>query len=176
MGVDGGQQVLGLAQGKVVLRDSDDRWADLFRDEAARLEAAIGPLVTAIEHFGSTSIPGIKAKPILDILVGLRRFEDGRRLVEPLTALGYDYVGTEMVPNDHLFGLGHPRLHLLHAVEHGGYHWTRDLQFRDRLRAEPSLAAEYEALKVELAAQFPDSRADYLRGKQAFIDRIADSE
>lgn len=166
---------LGLEGGKVRLRDSDARWAGLFEAEKRRLERAIGPLVGGIEHFGSTAISGIKAKPILDILVGLPRFEDGLLLVEPLAALGYDYVGTEMVPNDHLFGLGEVRRHLLHAVEHGGYHWNRNLRFRDRLRAEPELAAAYERLKVDLATRFADRRADYTAAKQAFIDKIADS-
>lgn len=165
---------LGLAHGIVRLSESHAGWAALYHAEAERLRPAIGTLVVAIEHFGSTAIPGIKAKPILDILVGLERFEDGLRLVAPLEALGYDYVGTDMVPNDHLFGLGQVRTVLLHAVEHGGYHWTRNLRFRDRLRADPALAARYEALKVELAARFADQRAAYTAAKQAFIDGIAD--
>jgi GrpB-like predicted nucleotidyltransferase (UPF0157 family) len=165
---------LGVAEGAVRLLDSDKRWPDLYRAEEARLRAALGPMALAIEHFGSTAIPGIKAKPILDILVGIARFEDGPRLIEPLAMLGYDYVGAEIVPDDHLFGLGQPRLHLLHAVEHGGYHWTRDLKFRDRLRADPALAAAYEQLKIELAERFADKRAEYTAAKQAFIDSIAD--
>jgi len=165
---------LGLEQGKVALLASNPHWAGLFLHERRRLEQAVGALVVGIEHFGSTSIPGIRAKPILDILVGLRRFEDGALLVGPMTRLGYDYVGTEMIPDDHLFGLGTARTHLVHAVEHGGYHWTRDLRFRDALRADPRLAAEYEALKLDLASRFPDSRPAYQTAKQAFIDRIAD--
>jgi GrpB-like predicted nucleotidyltransferase (UPF0157 family) len=136
------------------------------------LRQTIGTLAVDIQHFGSTSIPGIKAKPILDILIGLRRFADGAQLVAPMQALGYEYVGTEMVPNDHLFGLGTPRTHLVHAVEYGGYHWVRDLRFRDALRTDPSLAADYEALKIELADRFADSRAAYTAAKQAFIDGI----
>jgi hypothetical protein len=97
---------LGLAHGKVALADSDDRWASLYQVAETVLRGAIGYLVLDIQHFGSTSIPGIKAKPILDILVALERFDDGGKLIGPLGALGYDYVGTEMVPNDHLFGLG----------------------------------------------------------------------
>ena len=89
---------LGLEPKKVRLADSDARWAALYGAEVARLRPTIGTLVVEMEHFGSTSIPGIKAKPILDIMVGLRRFEDGALLIEPLAALGYDYVGTEMVP------------------------------------------------------------------------------
>ena len=166
--------VLGLAHGKVELSDSDPEWEALYQYEAARLLPAIGPLIVDMQHFGSTSIGGIKAKPIIDILVGLRRFDDGPLLIAPLEALGYDYVGPDMVPNDHLFGKGVVRTHLLHAVEHGGYHWRRDLKFRDRLRADSALAEEYERLKVNLAARFADSRAAYTAAKAAFIDAIAD--
>lgn len=171
---DEGSDPLGVAEGTVRLIDSDARWPDLYRMEEARLRAAIGPMIVAIEHFGSTAIPGIKAKPILDILVGIAHFEDGPGLVEPLAGLGYDYMGAEIVPMDHLFGLGQPRRHLLHAVEYGGYHWMRDLRFRDRLRADPALAATYEELKAELAERFADQRAEYTAAKQAFIDSIAD--
>ena len=165
---------LGLESGKVRLADSNARWAGLFEAERTRLAAATGPLVLGIEHFGSTAIPGIKAKPILDILVGLRRFEDGTALVEPLTGLGYRYLGPEQVPEHHLFTLGEPTRCHLHAVVLGGAKWVRQLRFRDALRADPALAAAYEALKVDLARRFPDSRPDYLNGKQDFIDRVSD--
>jgi GrpB-like predicted nucleotidyltransferase (UPF0157 family) len=167
--------ILGLEPCKVRLVDSSPHFARLYAEEEHRLRPAISPLVVAIEHFGSTSIDGLKTKPIIDILVGLRSFDHGRQLVEPLAFLGYDYVGTEMVPDDHLFGLGNPRTHLLHAVVHGGHNWTRNLRFRDRLRDDPAIAAQYEQLKIELAAKFPDSRADYTAAKQLFIDSIADS-
>ena len=167
--------LLGLAHGKVALVESHAGWAVLYESERERLLQAVGALIVGIEHFGSTSIPGIKAKPILDIMLGLSDFADGFRLVPPMQALGYDYVGTQMVPNDHLFGLGEPRTHLVHAVVHGGHHWVRNLRFRDRLRAERSLAADYEALKIDLAARFANSRADYTAAKQSFIDAIADA-
>jgi len=165
---------LGLEQGKVALAETDPRWTALFETERQRLVSAIGRHIVDIEHFGSTSIPGIKAKPILDILVALPDFAGGTALVEPLRGLGYDYVGTDMVPDDHLFGLGAPRIHLLHAVVHGGYHWTRNLRFRDQLRARPELAEAYEALKIELAQRFADNRAGYTAAKKVFIDGIAD--
>ncbi len=167
---------LGLAKGTVALADSNANWSRLYEEERARLWPTIGPLVVDIQHFGSTSIPGIKAKPILDLLVGLRRFEDGLALIAPMQALGYEYMGTDMVPDDHLFGLGEPRTHLVHGVVHGGFHWTRNLRFRDKMRADPSLAASYEALKVDLAQRFADRRAEYTAAKKTFIESIADVE
>ena len=166
---------LGLERGTVRLIESDARWEGLYEAEKARIVAAIGPHMLDIQHFGSTSIPGIKAKPILDILVGLPDFDTGKALVEPMIGLGYDYVGTDMVPDDHLFGLGEPRTHLVHGVVHGGHHWNRNLRFRDQLRAQPSLAEAYEALKVDLAARFAGNRAGYTAAKQSFIDKIADA-
>ncbi|MDR3473230.1 MAG: GrpB family protein [Devosia sp.] len=165
---------LGLAHGKVVLVEGNPEWDRLYRAEEQQLRSVIGDMALDIQHIGSTAIAGIKAKPIIDILVGLARFEDGVLLVGPLQRLGYDYVGTQMVPNDHLFGKGTARTHLLHAVVHGGYHWRRNLQFRDRLRVEPELALAYEQLKIELAARFPDDRAGYTAAKAAFIDPVAD--
>lgn len=166
---------LGLEQGKVRLADSDAGWPLLFGAEQQRLLKAIGPLVVAIEHFGSTSIPGIKAKPIMDILIGLPDFAAGAALVTPMTGLGYAYVGIQTVPDDHLFGLGEPRTHLAHAVVHGGRHWVRNLRFRDRLRGDPELATAYEALKMDLAARFSHDRAGYTAAKRDFITAIADS-
>jgi GrpB-like predicted nucleotidyltransferase (UPF0157 family) len=170
----GERPALGLEKGKVALTEADSRWPVLYDAEKKRLLGAIGTLVIAIEHFGSTSIPGIRAKPILDILVGLPDFAAGTSLVGPMASLGYDYIGTDMVPGDHLFGLGQPRLHLVHAVPHNGEHWTRNLRFRDRLRADTSLAVAYEALKMELAVRFADRRAEYTAAKKTFIDAIAD--
>jgi GrpB-like predicted nucleotidyltransferase (UPF0157 family) len=166
--------VLGLAHGKVMLAEADASWAALYEQEAARLGGVIAPLVVDMQHFGSTAVPGIKAKPIIDILIGLPRFEDGEKLVAPMIGLGYDYVGINMVPDDHMFGLGRVRTHLVHAVTLGGYHWVRNLRFRDNLRADPALGAAYEQLKVELAARYPNDRAAYTAGKAEFIDRIAD--
>ena len=168
------EPILGLAHGKVVLSEANAGWTVLYETEAARLSAQISSFIVDMQHFGSTSIPGIKAKPIIDILIGLQRFEDGEKLVVPLTALGYDYVGIDMVPNDHLFGLGVVRTHLVHAVTFGGHHWVRNLRFRDSLRADPALRAGYERLKVDLAARYPEDRAAYTAAKAEFIDRIAD--
>lgn len=166
--------MLGVALGKVMLADANAGWAGLYELEAARLAAAIGPFIVDMQHFGSTSIPGIKAKPIIDILIGVERFDDGDKVVAPMVALGYDYVGIDMVPNDHLFGLGVVRTHLVHVVTFGGHHWVRNLRFRDSLRADPALAAAYENLKVDLAARYPDDRAAYTAAKAEFIDGIAD--
>lgn len=161
--------VLGLAPARVRLADSTPLWAQLYAEEAVRLNAAVGPRLLGLEHYGSTSVPGLKAKPILDILAGIKPLGDGQHLAGPLAALGYEDMGTSVVPGHHLFGKGVDRTHLLHVVEYKSQIWTEALCFRDALRASPALASEYEALKVRLSEQFAESRAEYTAAKAGFI-------
>ena len=83
---------LGLKHGVNRLVDYDPQWPTAFADEAARLQQALGPLAKRIEHYGSTSVPGLRAKPIIDILIGLPQLEDWAKCRRPLEALGYDYA------------------------------------------------------------------------------------
>jgi GrpB-like predicted nucleotidyltransferase (UPF0157 family) len=172
MGQANEEPVLGLEQGLVRLVPHTTRWAELYREEEACLRAALNGLAVGIEHYGSTAIPGVHAKPILDILVGLRNPDEifGRLL--PLEALGYEHAHWAGVAGHHVFGKGRTRTHLLHIVEHGSRHWSENLFFRDRLRADPALAAEYDALKLHLASAHPDDRSRYTAEKSAFIQRI----
>lgn len=159
----------GLPHGVVILADPAPAWASLYAQEAARIAAALGPVVIAIEHYGSTSIPGIKAKPIIDLLVGLPRLDDALSHIGAMEGLGYDYAVHAGVPEHHIFGKGAARTHLAHLVEHEGQSWDECLRFRDRLRADVELAQAYERLKVELAARHPQDRAAYTAGKTAFV-------
>jgi GrpB-like predicted nucleotidyltransferase (UPF0157 family) len=165
---------LGLKHRVVVLAEPDGRWAEAYAREAASLQQVLGHLAVDIQHFGSTAVPAIKAKPIIDILIGVRRFEDGIGCIEPMASISYDYAGANIVPEDHIFGRGTPkvsRTHLVHIVEHGGFHWRRNLLFRDRLRGDAALASAYEALKTSLAAEYPNDRAAYTDAKKVFIDK-----
>lgn len=166
------EPVLGLEQRAVRLAPHSARWAALYREEEARLRGALQGVLLDVQHFGSTSIPGIHAKPILDILVGVRRLDDLLERLTQLRALGYEHAPWAGVPGHHVFGKGKVRTHLLHVVEHGGRGWRENLWFRDRLRADPALAAEYDALKLRLADAHPDDRARYTAEKGDFIQRI----
>ncbi len=163
---------MGLASGIVCLAEPNSRWAGLFQAEADRVKAGLGPALLGLEHYGSTSVPGIKAKPILDILAGVETFAEGLGLAAPLAALGYDYAGPDIVPGHHLFGKGAVRTHLLHVVEYQSVIWNEGLQFRDALRADPALARSYEALKVHLSRQHAESRAEYTAAKTVFIQSV----
>ena len=161
---------LGLRKGTVALVDHNPAWQLAFEIEAARIRAALGPAMIDIQHFGSTAIPDIRAKPILDLMLGIADFDQGPLLEPALAQLGYVYVPHAGVPNDHVFGKGLNRTHLLHVVEHGGPDWNHKLRFRDRLRADPTLAGAYESLKIGLAEEFADNRAAYTAAKRQFID------
>ncbi|MBZ5760144.1 GrpB family protein [Rhizobium sp. VS19-DR104.2] len=166
---------LGVKHKLVVLAEPDDRWPKAYAEEAECIRLVLGALAIDIQHFGSTSIPGIRAKPVIDIIVGIRRFEDGSDCIKPMESIGYDYAGADIVPDDHIFGRGikqQTRTHLVHIVEHQGFHWRRNLLFRDKLRTNAALASEYEDLKISLAAKFSGDRAAYTDAKKAFIDKV----
>ena len=149
----------------------DPAWPDAFERERASIVAALGDLVFATEHVGSTSVPGLGAKPIIDIMIGLRRLADHASCVAPLEALGYEYKGEFGIPDRHYFRrpIRGPRTHQLHLVEHGGEFWARHLLFRDYLRRSPDEASAYERLKVGLAARFGGDVEAYTEAKTEFI-------
>jgi len=159
---------LGLAQGVNRLADYNPLWPHAFAEEAARLKRALGDAAIAIEHYGSTSVPGLRAKPIIDIQIGVARIEQGLEFILPMARLGYDYAGDQGIPEHHIFGRGKVRTHLTHVVVYEGDQWRRTLRFRDRLRANPDLRAAYDALKANLV-QTTSSRADYTEGKSDFV-------
>jgi GrpB-like predicted nucleotidyltransferase (UPF0157 family) len=164
--------VLGLENNVVRLSDHSPLWADLYREEENRLRSAVGHLIIDLQHIGSTSIRGVKAKPILDMMAGVAQLDKALLCQEPLAAIGYDYIAQAGIANDYVFGKGLARTHYLHVVEYGGEIWTDHLCFRDRLRSDPQLAREYERLKEELSRRFSESRAGYHDAKSKFISAV----
>ena len=147
----------------------DPEWPGLFEAERARLEELLAPwLAGGIHHIGSTAIPGVAAKPLIDMMAGVASFEESRAAHEPLLAAGWE--STPHRPNiAHHFskpGFG------VHLTEPGGDLWRERLAFRDALRADSELAHEYEALKLRLAREHPDDRETYTNGKRAFVGHV----
>lgn len=163
---------LGLEQDVNRLVAYNPLWPQAYAEEVARIRPALGALALAIEHEGSTSVPGLSAKPIIDIQVGVAHIDEGLRFIEPLAGLGYDYAGDQGIPEHHIFGRGVVRTHLVHIAVFESEAWFRTLRFRDRLRADPELRATYQALKLDLAAGAV-TRAEYTAGKTAFIERVS---
>ena len=160
----------------VAVVDYDPRWPGQFEEEKARILAAVGPRILAVEHIGSTAVPGLAAKPIIDILAGIRHLEDAMECVAPLAAIGYDYVPEfeAELPDRRYFwkGLREAHTHHVHLVEIGGTFWRRHLAFRDYLRTHPEDARRYAVLKRDLAAKFGADREGYTDAKTAFIRMI----
>ena len=162
----------GLSHGAVQLMEWTPRWSELFIAEASQLRGALGDLAIAIEHYGSTSVPGLVAKPILDILVGGVQIDEPEPYIEALLPLGYDYAAHAGVPDHLVFGRGAARSHLVHVVQYGSLAWHRALAFRDALRADPRLRDTYGALKRTLALSYGDERSRYTAAKSGFVEQV----
>ena len=170
--MESGHDVLGLASETVVVRPYTPEWPQLYLAEEARLVGCIGEYVLDIQHIGSTSIPGMIAKPILDVAIAVYDFEEATRCIQPIERLGYHYRGEYGISRRHYFTKGNPRTHHLHMLERHSENWANTISFRDHLRQNPSLAEEYAALKQRLSEQFPTDRLAYQDGKAAFIHHV----
>jgi GrpB-like predicted nucleotidyltransferase (UPF0157 family) len=161
---------------RLVISAYDPAWPALYERERQAIEHALGERLIGIEHVGSTAVPGLGAKPIVDIMAGLPRLADADACITPLAAIGYAFVAEAMqdMPDDRYFErwsdgfeVGTEVAHL-HLCEYGSPFWQRHLRFRDILRGRPDLALAYERLKRELAPQYT-SGAAYAAAKTSFI-------
>lgn len=161
---------------EVRIEPYDSRWPAMFAAERARLEPLLQAwLVTPVEHIGSTSVPGLAAKPLIDMIAGIAELRAARAAIGPLARHGYTHA-------DHRPGAlwfyridpgdsgGHT--HHLHLTEPGSDLWRERLAFRDWLRSDPGLAAEYQQLKRDLSQRFPDDGPSYAAGKREFVARV----
>lgn len=158
----------------IVVVAYDPSWPARFQVEQALLAEILSPwLVAAIEHVGSTSVPGLVAKPIIDILVPVASLEGSRAAIEPLRQLGYQYYPYKPEQMHWFCKPSHSmRTHHLHMVVYRSSIWVERLAFRDALRAHPELAAQYAELKLQLAAQHRVDREQYTEAKGPFIQSV----
>ncbi len=162
----------------VEIVDYDPRWPLLFDEEARRLRAVLDrSLIVGLEHFGSTAISGLSAKPIIDILIAVRSLATAQAsFVEALGKLDYVYWADNPKKDRMFFVKGMPpfglkRSHHVHVTEPHGEMWQR-LAFRDYLRAHPKEAANYERLKRQLAAEHPTDREAYTDAKSVYVESV----
>jgi putative glutamine amidotransferase len=156
------------------LEEADPAWAAMFEVEAARIRAALGPVAVRVDHVGSTSVPGLAAKPVIDIQVSVDAMTPRDRYVDPLVGLGYEFV-VDPVDTDHEYlrrEVDGVRTHQIHVCAAGSSWERRHLAFRDHLRAHPEDAAAYAELKRRLAAEHPNDVMTYVDGKTSFIRGI----
>lgn len=166
------EPILGLEPGSVRLRPYTPQWADLYLAEAKVIRAVLGALALDVQHVGSTAVPGMMSKPILDIAVAVVALHDYALCIAPLATLGYEHAHWAGLQQDEVFGKGVSRTHLVHVVEHQGEKWHEYIRFRDRLRQDPATAHAYQLLKVSLSESFADNRAAYTDAKHAFIREV----
>jgi len=152
----------------------DTSWTDQFEREKQKIEGTLGYQVLAIEHIGSTSVTGMPAKPIIDIMVGIADLEKALLLAEPLREIAYEYVPMPKFKDRFFFrkGLWRQGTCHLHICEYDGNEWKDKLLFRDYLRTHAEAAAEYASLKQQLAAKYTYERSAYTKEKEPFIKRI----
>jgi GrpB-like predicted nucleotidyltransferase (UPF0157 family) len=170
-----------VLQEEVSIVPYDPAWPRMFEEEKKHLLDCLPQnLIRRIEHFGSTAIPGLAAKPIVDLLVEVDSLEETKARIAPaLEAEGYDYFwrathGEDGPPFYAWFikrNAAGVRTHHIHMVESDFEHWDR-LLFRDYLIANPETAKEYETLKLALARAYPDDRVAYTNGKSEFVVRV----
>lgn len=153
---------------EVVVVEYQSVWPELFERERRHIIEVIGPLIGPIEHIGSTAVPGLAAKPIIDLMAGVANSGD----LTSLAKLGYEDLGENGIPGRRFFRKGRPRTHHLHVVEVGGTFWKEHLCFRDFLRLHPEEAGAYGRLKRTLSETFRNDRDAYSRAKAPVIVEI----
>ncbi|MED3727214.1 GrpB family protein [Priestia filamentosa] len=180
---------------KVQLVPYDAQWPEKFRVLKEQLEEKLAPMKVSIEHIGSTSVPNMMAKPIIDVIVGVEKEEELQYAIDPIRELGYTYVQQyeTILPNrryfvrfkeeglpdiirdgDHDFSQDadfHHEAHL-HVVVKGSNLWERHLQFRDILRSSEDSLEAYASVKRKLALREWESTNEYAKAKTSVITGI----
>ncbi len=166
--------MLGLEKGKVKLVEHDPEWAKAFDQEKAVIEEILqkAGLKAVISHVGSTSIKGLKAKPIVDIAVGFKNSEEQKAGFRALRDAGLQYISVVKLPGLYLLAKGDPVQFHYHVVVRYTFAWNRLLHFRNYLRKNKKLVQEYEALKLALADEYAEYRVLYTRGKEDYVDAV----
>lgn len=165
---------IGLKRGTVSIVPYQSAWTAAFEKEKEQLLGALGGTVSDIQHIGSTSVPGLAAKPIIDMLAAVDNLSVYKRLIEPLAALGYEFM-PERVFTDRVFfpkGPRDNRTHHLSLVVRDSDQWKKTVAFRDYLRNNTPARNKYQALKSELAAKYPNDRASYTKAKEQLIEQL----
>lgn len=160
---------------QVIVEPHDPLWGGMFSAESKRVSEALGPNAIAVHHIGSTAIPTIYAKPIIDLLVEVAEIHEVAAHNPAMESLSYEAMGEFGIPGRRYFRKDDQagvRTHHVHVFAAGSSEVQRHLAFRDFLLAHPELAQQYSELKRSLATAFPDSMEKYMDGKDAFIKEV----
>lgn len=160
---------------KVKVVAHDPTWRNTFEAESKSVGAALGENVVAIHHIGSTAIPNIYAKPVIDILVEVRNINEVEKRTSAMESIGYEAMGEYGIPNRRYFRKNNQkgiRTHQIHIFEIGSAQIARHLSFRDYMIAHTEEAQKYSELKRKLADEHPLNMEAYIDGKDDFIKEI----
>lgn len=157
----------------VIIVPYNPGWADTFKNEAKLLQVVIPYKNIVIEHIGSTSVPELSAKPIIDIMVGFETLNDANKSIPSIETLGYQYIPEYevQIPDRRYFHkpVNPPRYYHLHCTAINSNFWKKQIVFRNYLRKHPETCADYQQLKEELAVQYRLDRVAYTDAKTEFI-------
>jgi len=156
----------------ILVVDYDANWPLHYEQEKIKILDALNNNVVDIQHVGSTSVPGLAAKPVIDILLGLAQVPPSNASISALETLGYLYCGELGIPGRHFFRRGMPRTHQIHLVLADSEFWKSHILFRDFLRSHPDAAQQYEALKRKLAVELGLDRDRYTNSKAPLIEQL----
>lgn len=158
---------------KVEVVSHQEEWPKMFQDECEKLLGAFGNEILNIYHIGSTAIPRIHAKPVIDILVEVKQLDRVDGCNSNMNRIGYEAMGENGIANRRFFVKGgEVRTHHVHVFQRGNDEITRHVRFRDYMIAHPQEAHKYSQLKKRLARVFPNEMAEYIEGKNKFIREI----
>lgn len=163
--------MVGISKNSVELYAHSEEWSLLFEKEKLIIYNCVKEYVVDIQHVGSTSIGGMYAKPIIDIVVAIEHFDDGFRLIDDIESLGYHFKGSLGKSNRFFFwkGTETKNTHNLHIVQYGDKNWDNLILFRDFINNHPDYRDKYCRLKLDLANKYKDDRVAYTSSKTKFI-------
>lgn len=156
----------------VVVVPYDPAWPAAYESEKRAITERLAGRDAAFEHVGSTAVPGLAAKPTIDVLIGTPRGGVDAEILKAFESLGYGYLGEYGIPGREFFRKGLPPTYHVHWVERGGAFWRDQLLFRDFMRNHPAECLRYESIKRELAERFRDDRKSYTASKSGLIQEL----
>jgi len=162
---------------RVIIINFDPQWSTLYEKEKELICRTLEQRIRAIEHIGSTAVPNLGGKNIIDIMVGVNNLDEANECLSPLERIGYTDVSPQPAPDNaewyYCLGKGHHSAgYHLHLVKFESEHWKKHIIFRDFLRKNPEIAKDYFNLKKELAAKYGTDRLGYTEAKSAFIELV----
>lgn len=169
------KRMIGLRRHSVEIVDHNPKWATLAKEACHRIRQVAIDFIADIQHVGSTAVPDLPAKPILDLVASVISLNTIPKIIRCLEAIGYIYRGDSGDEGGHLFILESSpdvRTVHLHVVEHNKSQWKNYIRFRDLLRHQPEIRSKYAELKLKLKNRYPNNRKSYTNAKHDFIQKV----